>query len=654
MARHSVDEVGIIRSHTNTTPRIGSLGGKTFLWDEPTRTNLVPHSNDFTKWGAKGVVEPNVIIAPDGTITGTRFIPTSGNFETFRLFKTITVPAGVTALTFSVFVKKETVDVNLRFHLVNETANPGGNIGTSQFTITSGEKIGYGWYRHTITATSGFAAGNVVRAQIRPDDTNDTNNVYYIWGAQLEDGAYATSFIPTTTTAVTRPGDNLAITGNKWGAYNTKLTYFGDTEETFASQIIENGYWFPKSHTFNKDRILTAVCTPIVQYANPHDLLGGHRRGIYYDPSDLSTMFQDHMGMTPVTAPNQSVGLILDKSKELKVGTVDRANNGNFHNALTGWTTQGSAVATVTNEVLRITAGGNPGGVYQDIARTKGLWSKITFRARKVSGTGHAHMSVRNFNGFAITTATVMITDTEWKTYEFYTREESEGIRIYPSVSTGDGVVEFDDIKVFDFEGHHAYQELVTKRPKYNNSTHATQQTIHYLEFDGTNDFMETGYINFSGADSISFGAGIRKIVDTADGVIFEFSGDFATNSGVFNLLSKTDGYSVGSSGTLSSESAITGFPINVEHVLGAKMDISSDYNRLRVNGNQVSENLTDQGGTYYGTHKMYIGARGNQSTFFNGRLYNLLLLASEANTEETKDIEAFSSAKCRGVLTNS
>lgn len=36
--------------------------------------------------------------------------------------------------------------------------------------------------------------------------------------------------------------------------------------------------------------------------------------GVWYDPSDLTTMFQDRAGTTPVTADGQTVGKILDKS----------------------------------------------------------------------------------------------------------------------------------------------------------------------------------------------------------------------------------------------------------------------------------------------------------------------------------------------------
>ena len=47
---------------------------------------------------------------------------------------------------------------------------------------------------------------------------------------------------------------------------------------------------------------------------SPLDLFEGGKKGAWYDPSDLSTMWQDSAGTTPVTADGQPVGKILDKS----------------------------------------------------------------------------------------------------------------------------------------------------------------------------------------------------------------------------------------------------------------------------------------------------------------------------------------------------
>lgn len=47
---------------------------------------------------------------------------------------------------------------------------------------------------------------------------------------------------------------------------------------------------------------------------SPYNLFAASEPGVWYDPSDLTTLFQDTAGTTPVTAPGQAVGRINDKS----------------------------------------------------------------------------------------------------------------------------------------------------------------------------------------------------------------------------------------------------------------------------------------------------------------------------------------------------
>lgn len=47
---------------------------------------------------------------------------------------------------------------------------------------------------------------------------------------------------------------------------------------------------------------------------SPFTLFAGGEEGVWYDPSDLTTLFQDVAGTTPVTTPGQTVALMLDKS----------------------------------------------------------------------------------------------------------------------------------------------------------------------------------------------------------------------------------------------------------------------------------------------------------------------------------------------------
>ncbi len=76
---------------------------------------------------------------------------------------------------------------------------------------------------------------------------------------------------------------------------------------------------------------------------SPLSLFALGEQGAWYDPSDLSTMFQDSAGTLPVTADGQPVGLILDKSKGLVLGP-ELVTNGGF-DVGTGWLLTNSTIS---------------------------------------------------------------------------------------------------------------------------------------------------------------------------------------------------------------------------------------------------------------------------------------------------------------------
>lgn len=69
-------------------------------------------------------------------------------------------------------------------------------------------------------------------------------------------------------------------------------------------------------------------------------LFGNNEPGFTFEPWDISTLYQDRVGTTPVTAAGQSVGLRLDKSKGLVLGP-ELVTNGDFATD-TGWTLGGN------------------------------------------------------------------------------------------------------------------------------------------------------------------------------------------------------------------------------------------------------------------------------------------------------------------------
>jgi hypothetical protein len=114
-----------------------------------------------------------------------------------------------------------------------------GTTNTGNFTGTSASITAYpgGWARLTMTTTT--STGTTIR--FRPFFGTGGESVY-IWGAQVEEGAFATSYIPTTTATATRAADVASITGANFSSwYNqTEGTMFVDasTQQSAAGHVL--------------------------------------------------------------------------------------------------------------------------------------------------------------------------------------------------------------------------------------------------------------------------------------------------------------------------------------------------------------------------------------------------------------------------------
>jgi hypothetical protein len=108
-----------------------------------------------------------------------------------------------------------------------------GNFTGASATIT---KVG-AFYRVTLTATSNtatalrtlfFSSTASTSAHVTPIIPGISAVAYEIYGAQLEAGAFATSYIPTTSAAVTRAADSAEMTGASFS------NWFNAVQGTFA------------------------------------------------------------------------------------------------------------------------------------------------------------------------------------------------------------------------------------------------------------------------------------------------------------------------------------------------------------------------------------------------------------------------------------
>ncbi len=99
-----------------------------------------------------------------------------------------------------------------------------GNNSTISATITH---WGNEWYRCTLTTASTTANAFVIfivsSATSPRAKTNTLSTKIYVAGAQAEFGAFATSYIPTIASAVTRGGDFASITGPNFSSWDNPI-----------------------------------------------------------------------------------------------------------------------------------------------------------------------------------------------------------------------------------------------------------------------------------------------------------------------------------------------------------------------------------------------------------------------------------------------
>lgn len=170
---------------------------------EESRINICRQSQDLnTTWTKNSAgVTPDAAISPDGTQNADLLSFTGGAFQT--LYQDITVTSGQ-VYTLSFYAKAATVG-NTPFRVWI------AQVGGSATVITPTQE----WVRYTITGT---APDTSVRTTFGVMATGAAVDVY-IWGVQLELGAYATSYIPTTTVSVTRNADVVTITGGDFSGF---------------------------------------------------------------------------------------------------------------------------------------------------------------------------------------------------------------------------------------------------------------------------------------------------------------------------------------------------------------------------------------------------------------------------------------------------
>ena len=234
---------------------------------EEARTNLSIYSEDFSNtsyWGPTSqTVVSNAATAPDGTLTADNIIPAAGTNAVRYLYYTINPysMSASTPYTSSVFVKKN----GLRYFALQAHDNfmsSGHRAGfdldngivvastvnnTASATGATASIVPYpnGWYRCIITGTTAgtgtiggtafsFTSSLDANASVSSISADGTSGGF-IWGMQVEQGAFPTSYIPTSGSTVTRSADVASMTGTNFSSWYNPIE-----SSAFVDVIMKN------------------------------------------------------------------------------------------------------------------------------------------------------------------------------------------------------------------------------------------------------------------------------------------------------------------------------------------------------------------------------------------------------------------------------
>ena len=285
---------GVLTSVAINAPRFDydptTLAPKGLLIEEQ-RTNLLTYSEQFddAAWTKSRVtITADAIVSPDGTMDADKMVDdTQAGSHTVRNATSLTITSGTT-LTASVFAKAaegtyvlvgigdgggvniSRATFNLSTGAITSLTTAAANVSAPTTAITS---VGNGWYRCVVTATvTGvttaqqwvFKGSNASGAA---SYTGDGTSGIYIWGAQLEAEAFATSYIPTVASQVTRAADLALMTGTNFSSwYNaTEGTWFADFTPPTSSYLANKNLFLASDGTasnFNGLRYASAGTQP--------------------------------------------------------------------------------------------------------------------------------------------------------------------------------------------------------------------------------------------------------------------------------------------------------------------------------------------------------------------------------------------------------
>jgi hypothetical protein len=315
---------------------------------EELRANLAVYSEEFIIGSGWGFTNANRVVAavsaPNGAASVIKLEETavSGIHAAGTTIGTVAVGDVYTASIFAQAAERTLVWITSQaepfryFNLANGTASSPANS-----TITN---LGGGWYRCTTTFTKTNTNGTfnfgTATSTSTPVHLGVAGSGVYFWGAQIEAGAFATSYIPTTTTALTRNADVATMTGTNFsdwynateGAIQAEFSFVGystanrdrivsisnstGTSEIVILQQTTNGYGrFEVVNSGSNQALLDCINTTMVA-GTTYKICGAYKANSFVASGSLGSQATDSSGTVP-TVDRMCIGGFVDGTATL-------------------------------------------------------------------------------------------------------------------------------------------------------------------------------------------------------------------------------------------------------------------------------------------------------------------------------------------------
>jgi hypothetical protein len=232
-------------------PRIDYTGGTGSLLLEPSRTNVIKQSEYINGWNflLNVNVTDNAAISPEGVLNASNIVPTtaassqkvldiSGFNRTSGQYTSHTIYAKANGYNY-LYLSNAADRLFAVYDLSDGSVDYVSSNGTDFINHSASiESVGNGWYRCALIGEAVTSIGSYLRISVAPTSetisapayTADGTSGVLVYGVQVEQASYPTSYIPTYGTSVTRNADDCGGAGTSSTFNDTEGVLFIDLE----------------------------------------------------------------------------------------------------------------------------------------------------------------------------------------------------------------------------------------------------------------------------------------------------------------------------------------------------------------------------------------------------------------------------------------